>query len=165
MADTLIFLDLPPALGDATLVGYEGQIELETVNWGLSISHSMTDKAEVKMVPQRLTLTKFMDKSSINLATMMNARKKFTLAGINFATMGPITNQSRAIPVMRLELDNGYVESIKIDASESGQSIQVKETVMLSFNRCTLKYYPVDVRREGRGGVQTFICAQPWSDA
>ena len=55
MADTLIFLDLPPALGDATLVGYEGQIELETVTWGLSISHSMTDKAEVKMVPQRLT--------------------------------------------------------------------------------------------------------------
>ena len=51
MADTLMFLDLPPALGDATLVGYEGQIELESVDWGLSISHSMTGKSEVKMVP------------------------------------------------------------------------------------------------------------------
>ena len=105
-----------------------------------------------------------MDKSSINLATMMNTRKKFTLAGINFATMGSISRQTRAIPVMRLELDNGYVESIRIDASESGQSIQVRETVLLSFNRCTLKYYPVDVRTNGRGGVQTFICNQPWSD-
>lgn len=170
MADTLIFLEIPGIKGDSTINGFEDQIELESANWGLSAKH--TDKGSGKVTtdlrPQLLSVSKFFDKASINLCQYMAARKKFDKATLRYVDLQIEPGGAKAVKVMELLLNGDcYVEDFKLDASEGGSSVAVKETVQFTCREIKLTYYPVSINKSlterGKSG-QDFLCVMPNSD-
>ncbi len=142
MADTLLFLDIDGIKGEATTKGFENLVEVESLTWGLEAKHTEKDKKlTTELRPQRLTLTKTFDKGSTNLYNFMSQRKLFSQAKFTFTSVLLLPEGQKAVPILEIFLDDGYVEDIKLQASKSGNEMSVKETVQLSFRKFEMVYY------------------------
>jgi type VI secretion system Hcp family effector len=168
MAATMIFLKLDldgkAVPGESTARDYEGQIEVESFSWAMTSKHTERDKrslpAEVR--PQRLRITKVFDRATPSFArSMVNPRKKFSTARLTFTSVVLQTGEHKPKPVVELLLSDGYIEEVKLSASESGQSMAVKEDISLSFTKFKLIYHPVELQRGARGAPTTFETEQP----
>lgn len=165
MADTLLFLDIDGVKGEATTQGFENLVEIESLTWGLEAKHTEKDsKLTTELRPQRLTLTKFFDRGSTNLYNFMSQRKLFTQAKFTFASVVLLPAQ-KAVPILEIFLDDGYVEDIRLQASESGNAMSVKETVQLSFRKFEMVYYQAENIRNQRSKAHIFSCDQPSAQA
>lgn len=167
MSATMIFLKLfvdgKPVLGEGTTEDYVGQIEVESFAWGMKAKHTEKgrDKVSVEVRPERVTLSKYFDKASTNLCVYADARKPFSTARLTFLSMVLKTSKEKPKPVMEMVFSDGYIEEVKLNASESGKSMTLKEDLSLSFRKFKLIYHPVELRRGARGAPTTFDLEQP----
>nr|WP_316643680.1 type VI secretion system tube protein Hcp [uncultured Roseateles sp.] len=167
MSATMIFLKLyvdnKPVLGEGTTEDYVGQIEVESFSWGMKAKHTDKgrDKVSVEVRPERVTLSKYFDKSTTNLCVYANDRKSFNTARLTFLSMVLKTSNQKPKPVMEMVFSDGFVEEVKLNASESGKSMSLKEDLTLSFRKFKLIYHPVELRRGARGAPTTFDLEQP----
>lgn len=167
MSATMIFLKLyvdnKPIAGEGTTEDYAGQIEIESFSWGMKATHTQKgrDKVSVEVRPEKISLSKYFDKSSTNLCKFADTRKAFNTARLTFLSMVLKTSNQKPKPVMEMVLSDGYVEDVKLTASESGKSMSLKEDVTLSFRKLKVIYHPVELRRGARGAPTTFDLEQP----
>jgi type VI protein secretion system component Hcp len=168
MADTLIFLDIKAIPGDSVIQGFENQIELQSASWGMSAKHTRkgTSQVTTDLRPDQLTITKYFDKASVNLYQYMAQRKMFVKAVLTYVDIQIDTSVREAVKVMEVALvGNCYIEDIRLQASESGNSMAVKETMKISFRELSMTYYPLAKdSMTARGKAQTFVCVMPFSD-
>ncbi|TDP62860.1 type VI secretion system tube protein Hcp [Roseateles toxinivorans] len=167
MSATMIFLKLyvdnKLIAGEGTTEDYVGQIEIESFSWGMKAKHTEKgrDKVSVEVRPQEVTLSKYFDKSTTNLCLFAESRKPFTTARLTFLSMVLKTSNQKPKPVMEMVFSDGYVEEVKLNASEAGKSMALKEDVSLSFRKLKVIYHPIEQRRGARGAPTTFDLEQP----
>lgn len=160
MASTMIFLKLvidgKTIDGESTAAGkFRGQIEVESFSWGVEAvlnEKTSAGKARSAMQFDNLSISKFFDKSSVNLCHYMSRRQQFSLAHLTFASLVVGEAGEEPVPVMEIKLGKGYIEDVRLSASEGGRSIAVREDVKLSFQEAELTYYPMqNYQRDQRG--------------
>ena len=78
-AATQIFLEIPGVAGEAQTMGYEGQIELLSTNYGLS------SDAKKACTAQDLSATKFVDRATADLIMAAAIGTTYPTAKITFA--------------------------------------------------------------------------------
>lgn len=160
MASTMIFLKLvvngQTIDGESTATGeFRNLIEVESFSWGVdAVINEKTTAGQARSEPQfdELKITKFFDRSSVNLCHYMAKRQEFSLAHLFFANMTVGEAGSKPQLVTEIKLEKGYIEDVSLAASESGRSMNVREDVKLSYQRATLIYYPMQQgQRDMRG--------------
>jgi len=138
-----------PIEGESSERHYEKQIALERLGWSTSAEHEAgLDKKDTKHVeptntPQPVTITKAFDRSSTNLCTYVAERTRFDEAVITMVK-GAAWDKDGAIPrrLIEVTLTDGLVESVSMNATESGTAVGVSETVTLSYRNLKILYYP-----------------------
>lgn len=164
MSDTVIFLEIDMEgkkgfTGESKVEGFTDKIEVESVSWEMSakqIQEKTSKRMRTEARPGRLKLSKYFDAASTKLANWTHKRKQFTTATLTFADLMIQMDEAkkgRAVPAVKIVLENGFVEEIKLTAAESGRSVAIKEDVELSFERMYLYYAPIDPRTNTRGGL------------
>ncbi len=172
MADTVIFLDIDIQgnkgfTGESKVEGFADKIEVESVSWEMTakqIQEKSSKQMRTELRPGRLKLSKFFDSASTKLASWTHLRTPFTTATLTFADLMIQRDQAkrgRVAPVVKIVLESGYIEEIKLSASESGRSVAIKEDVELSFECMRLYYAPIDPRTNTRGAAMDFQLDQP----
>lgn len=163
MSVPMIYLKLEvkgkPVLGESRLKDYEDQIEIDSLSWSATAEHpgmGANQKARTEVRPKAVRLGKVFDKASTNLCLHMNKREPFTTATITVMSMVLSGPDDKNIKLMTIQLNDGYIESLDLSASESGKSMAVRENLTLSFKKCKLQYYPADLQQGGRGAPTTF---------
>lgn len=139
--------------GEATMRGFEQQIEIESVNWTAAAKHLPVDggsKVSTEWRPGHVSLSKFFDKASGALYSHMFAREKFKEAVISVVDLR--VSQDRRLPVMELVLRDGYVENVNTKATEAGSFMRVSENITLTFEGGRFSYRaPAEGEAEQRG--------------
>lgn len=149
----MIYLELivaaKPVTGAGTIVGYEGQIEIESFDWKIDASHIEEPDGVVRteITPKRINLDKFFDPATPNLCKHMNVRAQYAQATITMLSTTLKVADNKPARIMQLILSDGYIEDISIAATESGKAIALKERVTLSYARSRLIYHPMDPAR------------------
>ena len=151
--------------GEASTIGYEGEIELESFNFDLGEeSPAAKKKAEEahqqavyeakkanKPEPKRkegsgkgagntLTLTKFYDKSSTNFARYLASGVRFDEARISI-DHHVAAGSKQANPAMTIHLFNGQIKGVELDLSDNDKSAKLTETIKLSYRKIEIAYY------------------------
>jgi len=158
MALPNIFMQLvfegTPLPGDAAVEGYKGQIVLDSLSWDVSATHKPMpdDKVKTEWRAESIKASKVFDRASTTLYSNMKARQNFDKALITVVD----TTLVNGVPIkmMELEVKNGFVESISTKASDAGSVMSIGESISLSFDEGTLRYYPS--ADTGRGEATTF---------
>lgn len=149
--------------GEASTIGYEGEIELESFNFDLGEespgskkkaeeAHQQAiyeAKKEGKPEPKRKTagkgntvvLTKFYDKSSTNFARYLANGLPFDEARISIDHHIAAAGRKKANPAMTIHLFNGRIKSVDLDLSDSEKSAKLTETIKLSYRKIEIVYY------------------------
>lgn len=147
---TQIFLHLEIAgrqiNGEATAGGYEGDIEVESFRFGAEAEYPpRVDRTKVKprIKYKTLTISKLYDKSSINMSRYMGLRTPFDHAQLVVDHHAQHAGQKKdQNPAFVYDLNDGFIDSVKLTISESDKGASVKEDVVLSFQRLDVYYYP-----------------------
>jgi type VI protein secretion system component Hcp len=151
--------------GDATEQHFERQIELQGLEWEMNSSHEpVADARDTRKVkttnrPKRVTLTKSFDRSTTNLCTFMAQHKQFSEAVIMMVKRFAGSEGPRTL--IDVILTKGYVETVSLTASESSQSVAVRESVTLSFETLKIVYHPDSPTGRGDGPPTTFTLELP----
>ena len=142
-----------PVTGAGAIVGYEGQIEIESFTWKIKVNHTEEPNGSVRTekLPKWIHLSKFFDPATPNLCTHMAAKTQFKTATITMLNAVSTGDRDEPTKVMQLTLKDGRIEEIGITASESGKAIALKEKLTLSYATSELNYHPMDVVRMTRG--------------
>lgn len=133
--------------GEAETKGYEGQIEVDSFSWKLEPSAkegSDTKKANASTKSGQLTLNKLFDDASGELMQAAKERKPMSSARFTLTSMELLGSGGKTLKLSELVLFDGFVESVDLKANESNKAISIKETVVLSFRKFKLMYYPPD---------------------
>ena len=163
-----LFLNLRVGLnrviGEATERFFEEQIALDSLHWEMETSHQPAqDQKDLRKVvttnrPQRVRLIKAFDRASINLCQYMAKRQLFEAAKITMVKSLAWDDKPR--PRIEMTLTKGYVESVNLVAQEGSDSVNVKETVTLSFSTIKILYYS-DVASSTSNAATTFQMDMP----
>lgn len=144
--------------GESPAGGYEKRIDIDSFSFNASADKQSLQDVEGKTVRNnlefdRLSISKVFDRSSLQLAAVMNQRKKFTEAKIavdqqyiNPEWEGKVRNE-----ILILYLYDGYIADIKFRTSEGNVGAQIKEDIELSFHNFRVIYYAED--RRGKEGL------------
>lgn len=160
MSATLIYLNIDFGsgwvAGESTAAGFLGQIEIESFGWDMKVGHRRdvdANSAESKgtVEPGDVTLEKFFDKSSTVLVQNMQSQTAFTVAHLVFADM--VVGDSEPTKVMKIVLEDGHVEDVRLAGSGSGKGMAVKESVTLSFRKIALEYFPPGATKDVRAAA------------
>jgi len=149
--------------GEASTIGYEGEIELESFNFDLGEESPAAKKKaeeahqqavyeakkENKPEPKRkssgkgntLTFTKFYDKSSTNFARYLASGAPFDEARISIDHHVAASGRKQANPAMTIHLFNGRIKSVELDLADADKSSKLTETVKLSYRKIEIAYY------------------------
>lgn len=137
-------------LGDSETPGYENQIEIESISWGVSADDkaerdkkSPEDRARTHLKVNSVELTKYFDGSNHRLYQLVESQARFSSA--------TITALSRTnMHYMQIVLAWGRVLSVNTSASEAEKGgVAVRDTIKLDFQEIKVRYYPFDDRSEG----------------
>lgn len=150
--------------GEASTIGYEGEIEVESFTFELGEESpkaerkaeedyqeaKATAKKDGKPKPKRkdseentLTLTKFYDKASTNFARYLASGTHFDEALIS-VDHHMAAGRKKANPAMTILLMNGRIKSVGLDLSDSDKSSKLMETIKLSYRRIEITYFKAD---------------------
>lgn len=145
--------------GDSTSRGFEGQIDIEGLDWEADVEEPGEDaessgkSARAHMKAEHLGLSKYFDSASTRLYDIMNRRKRFDSARVTVSSMKIHESSQLDEKILVVELKEGYIESIDTRASGSGKSMSVSESLSLSYRECKIVYQPLNpetLRREGK---------------
>jgi type VI protein secretion system component Hcp len=143
--------------GDTEAGGYENRIDIEDFQFTAKAGKLSLKDLENKGVRNNLdisvvSISKFFDRASLQLAGVMKRRERFTEAKIavdqqyiNPDWAGKVRNE-----VLILYLYQGYVADIKFRTSEANAGAQIKEDIELSFHDFRIEYYAEDRGNAGR---------------
>lgn len=175
MSSSLLFLKLllegnKPVTGEATMKGYEGQIDVDSISWKIGtklLPAEENSKARVEARPKHLSISKVFDEASGNLCKAADERTPFTTATISmvsqeFEQMGA-GDAIKKLLVMEVILTDGHIEDLNIQASEGNKAVGLKERVTLSFAHSEVRYYPRVYQGAGRSGAKIFKLEHPSS--
>jgi type VI protein secretion system component Hcp len=160
----MIFLDLKvdgkTVPGDSTALGFSGLIEIERMAWELTARQPGEDvaastQARTHLEAEHLKLEKYFDSASTRLYGYMDTRKRFASATISVLSMMMRGHDGRNDTMLVVELKEGYIESIEVDARESGKAVALSESLTLSFRECKVIYKPADPTKMRRSEVST----------
>jgi type VI protein secretion system component Hcp len=169
MADTLMFLKIGPAspeakpavTGESTAVGFADQIELEGINWGVSIKSG--DKTGEAVQPEfgEVTLEKYIDVSTCTLLewakTRTERRKRIDEMTITYVDMVlDKAGNNQPVPVVQFTLHGSYFKSIGLSVGGGSKSVELKETLTITYKKVDVVYHPVGKERLQRGTAMTF---------
>ncbi len=177
MANSMLFMQLSlkgkPVPGDSRIAGYEGQIELKSMNWGLTIKDRASMKGATKATKnwegKELRLTKYFDGASTALFKHMDERAgehsttrsqlaKNALANkavICMVGVASIQKGEKMPVVLKVTLGGVRIKSMSSRASESGSFLSLSEELVLGYQEVQLDYYPA-ATGSTRGGATTF---------
>jgi type VI protein secretion system component Hcp len=175
MSTSLLLLEFIPKSGvikgDCTIVGYEGHITLQSFSWGVKAEDKKdknSPKGEFLTIHKldNLTVSKYCDGASVPMINMMNADTEFIRAVLRYVDpssnpTGGASAGSEFDPILEIEMLKGYIESISIEASDSGKSISLVEKLSLKFNQVKLQYYAFDPKSKTRTKPTSFESSQP----
>jgi hypothetical protein len=102
--------------------------------------------------PKSISLEKLVDSATANLCKHLSAtdeKGKFTTATITMLTAGWVGQNSSRQRLTQLVLSSGYIEDLKLRASESGKAVALKETLTLSLRQERAPLFPVRCREAG----------------
>jgi type VI protein secretion system component Hcp len=174
MTDTVMFLKLSfdggqMVAGTSETIGFVDQIAIESFSWGAGANHNETNqrqasKDETPLKMRSIGLSKFYDRSSLAITTGASKRRHVESALLSFITLPLGEDDRMPARLMAMEIKDGFIESVRLHASESGKSIVIKEDFSISFSELKLSYWVVSDGVMGRRGpVKTFSHAAPRS--
>ena len=167
-----------PVTGDSKVKGYEGQIELTSLSWGVSIKDktaakdSSESEQDKNWEAKELKLSKYFDGASPVLYGQVDERQGLRtgskpsadkLIKDNVATISMVAVSARAdgesMPVlMRVTLKGCRIKSISTKADESGSSLRIGEDFRLSYLDFNIEYFP-PAEKGKRGAATQFSLA------
>jgi len=155
--------------GECASLGYEGQIEVESFSWQteakLTVNASTSSGYTAKLEQKHLKLTKVFDKASGNLyrvAGQEPPRKKFSTALLTMVTMS-VEGGGKNNKILEVLLSDGHIEEVNLNASESGKTVGLRETVTLSFTKSELRYFPLNYITGARARTAPMTFAHDFS--
>lgn len=125
-----MFLEIPGVAGESTTAGYENQINILAWSFGGS-------KIECggSLNLQYLAMTKYVDKSTVDLHTAMRDGTVFPTITLRIVRPAGPVNQS-------LQLSNAVVTSLSTGGS--GSEDRLTENVTFAFSQVTITYTFID---------------------
>ncbi|HSI61232.1 MAG TPA: type VI secretion system tube protein Hcp [Ideonella sp.] len=168
MSDTLLYLSIAfdgdPVPGESVAERFENQIEIDDFRWGMSVKGNRKQttgpaaqaRQAANVAHKNLVLSAFFDTATTALIKCMTQRKKFRLARLTVAHPVNSEERRRKVDVMEIELRQGYVEKVNINASESGKSGSLKVSYELSYTGVGLNYHPATKNRNVHESLITF---------
>lgn len=167
MADTLIFMKIEGVTGESTAAGFSAQIELESVDWSLKVqpytSTSTTFADQLKF--GKVTVRKFYDLSTGSLMALAKAQKRgkednklaFKKAEIRYVDMVMASDGSKYnVPVVEFTLHECYIDKVDLSVGGSGKSLQMGESIIITFKKIDIVYHPAAADPIQRGRSMTF---------
>ncbi len=149
--------------GEGSTAGYEGEIEIESFSFDLgeesSASKDKTEEAYRQAVYQAskdgkpppkkpaqsagntLSITKFYDKSSTNLARYLANGARFDEARLTVDHHLISGGAKIANPALTVTLFNGQIKDLNLSLSDSDKSAKLMETIKLSYRKIEVVYY------------------------
>ena len=119
--------------GDATVKGYEGQIEVLAWSWG--VSYSGTAQSPGKVNVQDLSWTQYLDSSFVPLFDLLATSDK-----ISTATLSAVRTGFEGYNFFQLVLKDSVLSSMSTGGS--GGEERFTANVTLNFSEITLRYRP-----------------------
>lgn len=135
-----IFLNIPEAKGDASAVGYVGQIECTTAQLGVS---SPVDRPSATVGPrlyERLVVTKPWDRSSPVLGQALVSNTAFARATLTFVQETPTFGARNLV----IELSTVKVGSVDQSGTQGGAVFPL-DRVALTFGAIDVTFSPAGV--------------------
>lgn len=177
MANEMLFMQLTlkgkAVPGDSKIKGYEGQIELKSMGWGLAIKNQTASKGDTKVTKnweaKELRLSKYFDGASTTMFGHMDEReglrssarsaisksKTDNKAVITMVGVSAVKTGEKMPVLMKITLSGARIKSINSRASESGAFLSLTEDISLKFQDLQIDYFPAG-KGDARGGATTF---------
>ena len=168
-SQTQIFLALTvsgnPVRGEATIQGFEDQIEIDDFKFEVKASASSPKQAQNKLStrlePSALTLSKVYDKSSVNLARHASSQLEFDHAKITVNQSMIESDGVQHDPILISELWEGVVKSVNLSMSGSGTSSVVKEDIVLTYKEVRFEnHFSAETQRNRIASAATVFHAK-----
>ena len=141
-----IVLELPDIPGECSLKGYEGQIELMSIDSGVSMHMTSTaintERTSGSAVIEDISLSKYVDISS---PLIYQACCEATIQGTTMLTIAR-NDSGEILPLIVFELEDVMISSASMSAGKDG-GLPV-EKVTLNFTKITWTY---SAQKEGAG--------------
>lgn len=132
------FLELDGVEGESTRKGFEGQVEIESFQFGAHNPTSIGSGGGAgagKAQLSRFVISKKTDASSTALFQACCTGKHFTTAKVTFHKAGG----EEALPYLTYEFDKVFVESIDWSGASGGDD-RPNESVALAFGKVEILY-------------------------
>ena len=142
-----MFMEIPDIPGESTTSGYEGKIDIESINWGLNkeIDTSGDGRATGRAVFKDLTVRKYYDASSPLLA--LACARGDAIARLTLTSRRQAGGETQ--PYLVIELKNVLVTSYQTSASRGDSAQEPVETVAMNFEEIKITYK----QRNGAGDL------------
>lgn len=125
-ADTRIFLEVPGIEGDAQVVGFERQIELQAVSLGL------VSPGRRPCVAQDVSLTKFIDQATADLIAATAGGRSFPTVKLTFVNLA---SGGAVAPTIQFTFSDARFSSYQ--AGGSGGQPSLFESASINFRNLT----------------------------
>ena len=177
MANEMLFMQLTlkgkAVPGDSKISGYEGQIELKSMSWGLAVENKTADKGATKVAKnlkaEELRLSKFFDSATTVLMGHMDEReglrssapsaisksKTDNVAVITMVGVSAVKSGEKMPVLMKVTVKGARLKSVSSRAAESGAFLSLSEDIKLAFKELKIDYFPA-AEGNARGGATTF---------
>jgi type VI protein secretion system component Hcp len=169
MADTQIFMKIEGVAGESTASGYKDAIEIEGIDWDMDVQPGRFNKDGTVVEDQlrfgKLRVRKFYDLATGTLLTLANKQVRghvspkhaFDKAQIHYVDMVVTPDGSQEnIPVVEFTLQGCFIVSIDVNAGGGGKSLQLNETIEISFKKLDIVYHPAGSSEFERGRAMVF---------
>lgn len=163
--------------GDCTISGYEEQIELTSMNWGVFSRDKTTAKGSSKVESdwngEALKIEKFLDGASTVMYGHVDEREGLrstsrsalsrsetdNTAVISMVAVSAVKSGEKMPVLMRVKLAGCRIMSITTKASASGLSLSMREDIQLAYKKLEIDYFPAASGGQ-RGAATSFSFVQ-----
>jgi type VI secretion system Hcp family effector len=148
----------PVIKGESTARGFEDEIEIESVDWSVSVEQRGSDSADTAHPEfEKVTLEKHVDVSTCALLKYANAHKRTDKIAITYVdlVLDP-HGVNRAVPVVEFMLHGCYIDHVGLNVGSSSKGVSLNETVAISYKKINITYHPVGGKRQERGKAMIF---------
>jgi len=177
MANEMLFMKLSlkgkPVPGDSVVKGYEGQIQLKSLKWGLGVKDrgvaASAEKTTKNWDPKELRLSKYLDGATTALFNHMDERKELHSSTPSLMSKAVLANTAvislvgvsalktgEKMPVLMVVTANRVrIKSISSNASEGGSFLSLNEDLVLAYKDLKIDYFPAG-KGSARGAMMSF---------
>ncbi|MBL0718393.1 type VI secretion system tube protein Hcp [Piscinibacter sp. Jin2] len=153
--------------GEATTLGYEGEIEVNSFDLNMDVEGTSSQTASSKRQARygNLSVTKYYDKASVNLARSLERDALIDHLRLTVDQHHIESSQKKEqSPIMLIELFDGRIENIDVRLSDGDKGATIEETVKFSYRRLEVTYVPLDLDRTRHHAGMTFSAIAPAVD-